>query len=160
MRAAASLSRENDVTSKDDGDNIPADWDVTRRDFVKAAGIVAGALVLGLPVFSGNDAPVLLAGTESGTVPVEFTINGQQHQFELDPRLTLLDLLREHLALTGIRKGCDHGQCGSCTVLVNGRRIKSCLSLAVTHQDDNITTVEGLAQDGELHPVQAAFIES
>jgi xanthine dehydrogenase YagT iron-sulfur-binding subunit len=77
----------------------------------------------------------------------------------LDPRVTLLDLLRENLGLTGTKKGCDHGQCGACTVLSNGRRINSCLSLAVSHDGDEKTTVEGLARGGELHPVQAAFIE-
>ncbi|MEI9898552.1 MAG: 2Fe-2S iron-sulfur cluster-binding protein [Chthoniobacter sp.] len=80
-------------------------------------------------------------------------------QLRLDPRVTLLDALREHLTLTGTKKGCDHGQCGACTVLVNGRRINSCLSLAVTHEGDEITTIEGLAKGEELHPVQAAFLE-
>jgi xanthine dehydrogenase YagT iron-sulfur-binding subunit len=95
----------------------------------------------------------------AGTVPVQITINGKQHQLTLDPRVTLLDLLRERLQLTGTKKGCDHGQCGACTVLVNGRRINSCLSLAVTHDGEQITTVEGLAQGEQLHPVQAAFLE-
>jgi xanthine dehydrogenase YagT iron-sulfur-binding subunit len=92
-------------------------------------------------------------------VPLELTINGEKHQLSLDPRVTLLDLLRENLGLTGTKKGCDHGQCGACTVLANGRRINSCLSLAVVHHGDEITTVEGLAKGGELHPVQAAFVE-
>jgi xanthine dehydrogenase YagT iron-sulfur-binding subunit len=86
-------------------------------------------------------------------------INGEAHELELDPRVTLLDLLREHLQLTGTKKGCDHGQCGACTVLVNGQRINSCLSLAVMHDRDEITTIEGLAHEGELHPMQAAFIQ-
>jgi xanthine dehydrogenase YagT iron-sulfur-binding subunit len=96
-------------------------------------------------------------GTE--TVPLELTINGKPHKLNLDPRVTLLDLLRENLGLTGTKKGCDHGQCGACTVLANGRRINSCLSLAVVHQGDQITTIEGAAQGAQLHPVQAAFIE-
>jgi xanthine dehydrogenase YagT iron-sulfur-binding subunit len=92
-------------------------------------------------------------------VSVELTINGQKHQLRLDPRVTLLDLLRENLGLTGTKKGCDHGQCGACTILLNGRRINSCLSLAVVHNGAQIITIEGLAKDDELHPMQAAFIE-
>ena len=87
------------------------------------------------------------------------TINGTLHTIDVEPRVVLLDLLREHLHFTGTKKGCDHGQCGACTVLVNGRRILSCLSLAATHDGDEITTIEGLEQNGELHPLQAAFIE-
>ena len=89
---------------------------------------------------------------------MHFTINGQPHQAEVDIRTTLLDLLREHLSLTGSKKGCDHGQCGACTVLVNGRRINSCLTLAVMHQDDEIVTIEGLGTPDKLHPLQAAFV--
>ena len=96
----------------------------------------------------------------NGLVACTLNINGQARQLNLDPRVTLLDLFREHLDLTGTKKGCDHGQCGACTVLVNGRRVNSCLSLAVAHQGDRITTVEGLAQGGDLHPVQAAFLEN
>ena len=86
-------------------------------------------------------------------------INGKSHALDVDPRVTLLDALRERLQLTGSKKGCDHGQCGACTVLVNGRRINSCLTLAVMHEGDDITTIEGLANGDELHPVQAAFVE-
>ena len=93
------------------------------------------------------------------TIPVSLTVNGQARQLELDPRTSLLDTLREHLYLTGTKKGCDHGQCGACTVLVNGRRINSCLSLAVMHDRDEVTTVEGLGSPTALHPIQAAFIE-
>ena len=85
-------------------------------------------------------------------------VNGADHPLELDPRTTLLDALREHLHLTGSKKGCDHGQCGACTVLLNGRRIYACLTLAVMHADDQVTTIEGLGQPGQLHPMQAAFI--
>jgi xanthine dehydrogenase YagT iron-sulfur-binding subunit len=99
------------------------------------------------------------SGAAPAKVPIHLKINGQAHALELDPRVTLLDTLRERLNLTGSKKGCDHGQCGACTVLVNGRRINSCLSLAVTHEGDEITTIEGLANGDELHPVQAAFIE-
>ena len=87
-------------------------------------------------------------------------VNGVTHDLEgIDPRTTLLDLLRERLHLTGSKKGCDHGQCGACTVLVNGRRINACLTLALAHEGDAITTIEGLAQGDMLHPVQTAFIE-
>jgi xanthine dehydrogenase YagT iron-sulfur-binding subunit len=91
------------------------------------------------------------------TQTVRLTVNGRQFALDLDPRTTLLDALREHLALTGTKKGCDQGQCGACTVLVNGQRINSCLALAVMHAGDEITTIEGLAEDGDLHPMQAAF---
>jgi xanthine dehydrogenase YagT iron-sulfur-binding subunit len=90
---------------------------------------------------------------------VVMTINGQPSNLELDPRTSLLDALREHLHLTGTKKGCDHGQCGACTVLINGQRINSCLTLAVMHEGDDIVTIEGLGSPQELHPLQAAFIE-
>jgi xanthine dehydrogenase YagT iron-sulfur-binding subunit len=92
-------------------------------------------------------------------VKVELRINGQPHSLTLDSRTTLLDALREHLALTGSKKGCDHGQCGACTVLVEGRRINSCLTLAVMHDGQSVTTIEGLAAGDHLHPMQAAFVE-
>ena len=94
------------------------------------------------------------------TFPLTLTINGETRAIALDdPRVTLLDLLRERLHLTGTKKGCDHGQCGACTVLVDGRRLNSCLALAVSHDGASITTIEGLARGDILHPVQAAFIE-
>ena len=86
-------------------------------------------------------------------------INGEEHRLTVDVRTTLLDLLREHVGLTGAKKGCDHGQCGACTILLDGRRANACLALAVAHDGAELTTVEGLAGDGELHPLQAAFIE-
>lgn len=89
---------------------------------------------------------------------VSFSVNGEARRLRLDTRTSLLDALREHLQLTGSKKGCDQGQCGACTVLVQGRRINSCLSLAVMHEGDEITTIEGLGQPGELHPMQAAFL--
>lgn len=90
---------------------------------------------------------------------VSLTVNGQKHVLNMDNRTTLLDALREHLHLTGTKKGCDHGQCGACTVLVDGKRINSCLSLAVMHDGDEVTTIEGLGQPGDLHPMQAAFVK-
>ncbi|WP_082536876.1 MULTISPECIES: 2Fe-2S iron-sulfur cluster-binding protein [unclassified Aureimonas] len=90
---------------------------------------------------------------------MQLTVNGTEHEVDLDVRTSLLDALREHLALTGTKKGCDHGQCGACTVLVNGRRINSCLTLAVMHEGDEITTVEGLGAPGDLHPMQESFLK-
>ena len=91
-------------------------------------------------------------------VPVTLRINGSEQRLRLDPRTTLLDCLRETVALTGTKKGCDHGQCGACTVHVNGRRVNACLTLAVMHEGDEITTIEGIGQPGALHPVQSAFV--
>src|SRR5215831_3429889 len=99
------------------------------------------------------------AATPQDLVPLTLTINGTRHALKLDPRTTLLDLLREHLDLTGTKKGCDQGQCGACTVLLDGRRINSCLTFAVMYDGAEITTIEGLARDGTLHPLQQAFID-
>src|SRR5256714_7257658 len=92
-------------------------------------------------------------------LPINLRVNGATHQLSIDTRTTLLDVFREHLGLTGPKKGCDHGQCGACTVLLDGRRVNSCLALAVAHQDAEIVTIEGLANDGNLHPLQRSFIE-
>jgi len=105
--------------------------------------------------FSSMDLPVLAAPI----VAFEITVNGAPRQVAVDVRTTLLDLLREHLGLPGTKKGCDHGQCGACTVLVGGMRINSCLSLAVMHEGDSITTIEGVGLPGDLHPLQAAFLD-
>jgi xanthine dehydrogenase YagT iron-sulfur-binding subunit len=126
---------------------------VTRREFVGAA-----------TVFAGGIAAIPLAEAQSDSqqinlVHCNISINNQPHELTLDPRVTLLDLLRENLHMTGTKKGCDHGQCGACTVLVNGRRVNSCLSLAVAHDGDKITTIEGLPEGEKLHPMQQAFIE-
>lgn len=103
---------------------------------------------------------IALIGATTMTLSITFTLNGEKRTFELeDFRVTLLDLLRERLDLTGTKKGCDRGQCGACTILVDGRRINSCLALALSHDGAEILTIEGLAHGGELHPVQAAFIE-
>jgi xanthine dehydrogenase YagT iron-sulfur-binding subunit len=124
--------------------------EVTRRQFVVVLASGASALLPADPQ---------TGGPPRGTVACRMEINGQVHEFHLDPRVSLLDLLREHLQLTGTKKGCDHGQCGACTVLASGRRINACLSLAVTHDGDQILTIEGLAHGDQLHPVQAAFLE-
>ena len=119
--------------------------------------VTAGALISQATDARAEEAP---AATMDGSlaVPVTFSINGQQHRMMVDPRTTLLDCLRERIQLTGTKKGCDHGQCGACTVHVNGRRVNSCLSLAVMHEGDEITTIEGIGEPGALHPVQAAFL--
>jgi xanthine dehydrogenase YagT iron-sulfur-binding subunit len=128
---------------------------LTRRD-VLIMGAVSAAFPM-LPAAAraqgGN------ASSTPKTMQVAFNVNGTGKELDLDPRTTLLDALREHLHLTGTKKGCDHGQCGACTVLVNGVRINACLSLAVMHEGDTITTIEGLGTPDDLHPMQAAFIK-
>jgi len=99
-----------------------------------------------------------LHNAETPTTEIGLSVNGQIRHLDLDPRTSLLDALREQLHLTGTKKGCDHGQCGACTVLVNGRRINSCLTLAVMHEGDEVVTIEGLGSPGALHPLQAAFV--
>jgi len=95
----------------------------------------------------------------SYTSKLSLRVNDRPHEIEIDNRTSLLDLLREHLHLTGTKKGCDHGQCGACTVIVDGRRVKSCLTLAVMHEGDSVTTIEGLGEPGNLHPMQSAFVK-
>lgn len=133
----------------------------TRRVFLKRVAYAGAALSLSGYPFPASAALADPANIEDGQprLPVSLRINGHDYNLDLDPRVTLLDLLREQLHLTGSKKGCDHGQCGACTVLVNGRRINSCLSLALTHDGDDITTIEGLADGDKLHPVQAAFLQ-
>ncbi|WP_294188752.1 aldehyde dehydrogenase iron-sulfur subunit PaoA [uncultured Sphingomonas sp.] len=125
------------------------------------AGGAATAAMTGAPAAiaqAAASAPMTPADP-APTMPVSFEVNGQRQELTLDTRTTLLDALREHLHLTGTKKGCDHGQCGACTVMVNGIRINSCLSLAVQHQGDKVTTIEGLGTPDKLHPMQAAFVK-
>src|SRR5207244_6929340 len=123
------------------------------------------AITVGLNLVSasaGSAAPPAAASPAtagSDSVKVNFKINGKDYTLEVDPRTTLLDALRERLHLTGYKKGCDHGQCGACTVLVNGRRVNSCLALAIMKDGAEVTTIEGLAQGDVLHPLQQAFVE-
>ncbi len=135
----------------------------TRRKFIKQVAGTSAAIAIGPNLIGAASLdqvePTSAAGATSDSVNVHLKINGKGYTLDIDPRVTLLDALRERLQLTGSKKGCDHGQCGACTVLVNGRRINSCLSLAVTHEGDEITTIEGLANGEELHPLQSAFIE-
>ena len=136
---------------------------VSRRSFLSslgAAGVVATAAPM---VVSAQNPPAIAPASPAeaieGAIPVSLRVNGKDLELQLDPRTTLLDCLRETISLTGTKKGCDHGQCGACTVHVNGRRINSCLTLAAMHQGDEITTIEGLGQPGALHPMQAAFVK-
>lgn len=130
---------------------------INRRNFVEtlvATGV--GSTLSAEQPTSGDSAS---EGSTTEQISVTLTINGQQQTLQLDPRVTILDLLRERLHLTGTKKGCDHGQCGACTVLINGVRVNSCLTFAVMHDSEEVTTIEGLAHGNELHPVQAAFLE-
>jgi xanthine dehydrogenase YagT iron-sulfur-binding subunit len=131
--------------------------EVTRRTVIETG--TTALLLTALPSAALAAGPFDDDGPPPPPVTVELQINGHAHSLTLDPRTTLLDALREHLALTGSKKGCDHGQCGACTVLIEGRRINSCLTLAVMHDGQPITTIEGLAEGERLHPLQAAFVE-
>ena len=132
---------------------------VTRRHLIETGAITGALLVSGLPNAAYASPQPDRPDVPIEPVSVELRVNGQVHQLSLDPRTTLLDALREHLAFTGSKKGCDHGQCGACTVLLDGRRINSCLTLAAMHDDQAVTTIEGLTDGDTLHPMQAAFIE-
>jgi xanthine dehydrogenase YagT iron-sulfur-binding subunit len=148
-------------------DPPPSPKQPTRRVFLRttgetaAAAVIAGCSPAHADGTAGHSAPPLAdAGGPAveGAVPVTLRINGQDRQLRIDPRTTLLDCIRETVALTGTKKGCDHGQCGACTVHVNGRRVNSCLTLALMHDGDEITTIEGLGTPVALHPMQAAFV--
>jgi xanthine dehydrogenase YagT iron-sulfur-binding subunit len=132
---------------------------LSRRTFVQSAGVIAAGIATGVPRLVSAQAAHEAAGSAPQMVKVNLTINGEAHQANLDSRVTLLDLLREDLDLTGTKKGCDHGQCGACTVLLDGRRVNSCLTLGATCDGSQVTTIEGLAQGDTLHAVQAAFLE-
>jgi xanthine dehydrogenase YagT iron-sulfur-binding subunit len=131
--------------------------EVTRRELLEVAAVTGGILVAGGHLMNGVLPPA--AAQTTGPLKIALRVNGTEHDLTLDPRTTLLDTLREHLHLTGAKKGCGLGQCGACTVLMDGKRVKSCLSLAALAEGREITTIEGLAQGDQLHPLQAAFIE-
>jgi xanthine dehydrogenase YagT iron-sulfur-binding subunit len=140
----------------------------TRRGFLKSASSTAAAAMIGQTAMAHVSEAAELsraAGSQSesfeiiGAVPINLRINGTSHSLRIDPRTTLLDCIRETVSLTGTKKGCDHGQCGACTLHVDGRRVNSCLSLALLHDGSEITTIEGLGTPEELHPMQAAFVE-
>src|SRR5882762_7724729 len=135
----------------------PITLEITRRTVIETG--TTALLLTTLPRAALGADPLDDAGPPPPPLTAELQINGQSHSLTLDPRTTLLDALREHLGLTGSKKGCDHGQCGACTVLVGGVRIVSCLTFAVMHEGDEIITIEGLGEPGKLHPMQAAFVE-
>jgi xanthine dehydrogenase YagT iron-sulfur-binding subunit len=130
-----------------------------RRSFMTGAAGAAAVIPLrarGAPAVTGE-----IPTAQDPSLPVTLTlrVNGETHALDIDARTTVLDALREHIGLTGSKKGCDHGQCGACTVLIEGRRVLSCLTLALAAQDQEISTIEGLAREGKLHPMQQAFID-
>ncbi|HKT78514.1 MAG TPA: aldehyde dehydrogenase iron-sulfur subunit PaoA [Sphingobium sp.] len=132
--------------------------DLTRRAVLRGGAAAAAALPLAQGQGEAIAAPTPQPTKGGRMAAVELTVNGREVHLQLDPRTTLLDALREHLHLTGTKKGCDHGQCGACTVIVEGRRINSCLTLAVMHEGDAVTTIEGLGTPEKLHPMQRAFV--
>jgi xanthine dehydrogenase YagT iron-sulfur-binding subunit len=134
----------------------------SRRQFLKQFTVTSAAMALGpqlISISSANAAEKIAPVSAENAVDVHLKINGKDYALKLDPRTSLLDCLREHLHLTGSKKGCDHGQCGACTVHINGRRQLSCLSFAALHEGDEITTIEGIGQPEKLHPIQAAFVK-
>jgi xanthine dehydrogenase YagT iron-sulfur-binding subunit len=134
--------------------------DITRRELLIAGA--ASVTVTAVPLFAKGQQPSSTSSPNARApvmARVSLSVNGKAHDIEVDTRTTLLDALREHLQLTGTKKGCDHGQCGACTVISGGRRINSCLTLAVMHEGDRITTIEGLGTPANLHPMQAAFVK-
>lgn len=130
----------------------PGDIDLSRRELL--VGTAATVAATTVPAVSGQAAPLAPVSSK-----VSLHVNGQIHRLALDTRTTLLDALRDHLHLTGSKKGCDHGQCGACTVIADGRRINACLTLAVMHDGGRITTIEGLGRPGQMHAMQAAFVK-
>jgi xanthine dehydrogenase YagT iron-sulfur-binding subunit len=139
------------------------DHSETRRKFIKQVAGTSVAIAIGPNLLKSAPLDQIdstsSAGAAGESINVHLKINGKAYALDIDPRVSLLDALRERLHLTGSKKGCDHGQCGACTVLINGRRVNSCLTLAVMHEGDEITTIEGLANGDQLHPMQAAFVE-
>ena len=133
---------------------------LTRRDFLKGAGVaVSGGLLAGEATLE-NAAPSVAAGVGPGSVPITLQVNGKPHQLSLEPRVTLLDTLRNNLDLTGAKRVCDRGVCGSCTVIMDGKPVYACNILAIEAQGHNITTIEGLAEEGKLSPMMTAFVNN
>jgi len=159
----ATIPVHDDLADREHTDLSPAG--VARRRFLVESGVLTGGLAA--TRYAGAAAPGAVETRDAPTArrsvgatrPVRLTVNQQDYVVDLEPRVTLLDALREYLGLTGTKKGCDRGQCGACTVLVNGRRVNSCLTLAMACEGEPVTTVEGLAGETALHPVQQAFIE-
>ena len=155
---------DEDNQKQDSGQTT--EFGVSRRSFLSRLGIAGAAAAAGPALTIAQAASreststtEIAEETIEGSVPIVLRVNGERYRVQLDPRTTLLDALRETIRLTGTKKGCDHGQCGACTVHINGRRVNSCLSLAVMHEDEEITTIEGLGAPDNLHPVQASFLQ-
>jgi xanthine dehydrogenase YagT iron-sulfur-binding subunit len=154
-----------DETPKRPEAPVPSEFgQSTRRTFLSRIGMASllattGPALTTLAQRSTKVEPGLSAESKDA-IPVTLRVNGKKHDLRIDPRTTLLDCLREHLHLTGSKKGCDHGQCGACTVHINGRRVNSCLCFAAMHEGEEITTIEGIGQPENLHAVQAAFVAS
>ncbi len=152
------LLRDEDIS---EAPNSNPDPTLSRRGFLKSAGVLSAAAATSLPNLAAAERPHTSPTTvaQPQILHLNLNINGQSHAVSLDSRTSLLDALREYIDLTGSKKGCDHGQCGACTVLLDGRRANSCLTLAAVAEGYNITTIEGLAVGDNLHPVQAAFLD-
>jgi xanthine dehydrogenase YagT iron-sulfur-binding subunit len=149
----------NDDTGVTENENKTPSNGTTRRGFLARVAYAGAGLTI-VPLLSKAEGILPEAPPASAEISsVSLIINGQNKTLNIDPRMTLLDALRENLMMTGTKKGCDHGQCGACTVLVNGRRVNSCLTFAMMCQDAQITTIEGLAKGDDLHPMQAAFVK-
>jgi xanthine dehydrogenase YagT iron-sulfur-binding subunit len=159
MSVASGIELEEAELEKEELERYGLNFELSRRRFMQTAGVLSAGIAVGLPEAAG-------AETEGvPTLAITLKVNGQARALSLDTRTSLLDALRETMELTGTKKGCDHGQCGACTVLIDGRRVNSCLTLAVAAEGAEITTIEGLAKSedpkdvSELHPMQAAFLE-
>ncbi|HEY6229161.1 MAG TPA: aldehyde dehydrogenase iron-sulfur subunit PaoA [Verrucomicrobiae bacterium] len=146
------------MENREDSDTSPAGGEITRREFIITGATAVALAGCASPGEVTEGSAKATATTDPQLAKVSFKVNGKACHLELDTRTTLLDALREHLHLTGSKKGCDQGQCGACTVIANGRRINSCLTLAVMHEGASITTIEGLGTPDNLHALQAAFV--
>jgi xanthine dehydrogenase YagT iron-sulfur-binding subunit len=150
---------EQTEKAKNPSPDDPKLLDMSRRSFMQTAAAAGGATLLSAPQIALAQQQLESNEGRPRKIQIKLTVNDKPYSLALDSRTSLLDTLRDQLGLTGSKKGCDHGQCGACTVLVNGKRINSCLSLGVSHEGDEIRTIEGLADGGDLHPVQASFLD-
>ncbi|HEX4424133.1 MAG TPA: 2Fe-2S iron-sulfur cluster-binding protein [Terriglobales bacterium] len=150
---------EQTEKAKNPSPDDPKLLDMSRRSFMQTAAAAGGATLLSAPQIALAQQQLESNEGRPRKIQIKLTVNDKPYSLALDSRTSLLDTLRDQLGLTGSKKGCDHGQCGACTVLVNGKRINSCLSLGVSHEKDEIRTIEGLADGGNLHPVQASFLD-
>jgi xanthine dehydrogenase YagT iron-sulfur-binding subunit len=140
------------------GDDVKKPNEVSRRDFLKISGVSAAVPLIGTKIVRAAGAPVKVYGP--GKTPITLTINGNKHSLQLEPRVTLLDAMRDQLAITGAKRVCDRAECGACTVLLDGKTVYACSMLAIEAQDKAITTVESVAQNDRLHPIQQAFVDN